>query len=484
MALSEQIQKLIDNPMVPNPSEWAMDCEDALNELEDKAFFEQSLEHIDNIQKHNGAFPQHIDMLVAILKRALRSISSPDGSMHMKQNNSLYVDPVENTLEASYREFFESFEPDTDYEHLYISVENEHLRVLFSTFHYELNRLFNEMNKLLPTGEETQHYWANESRELLLLIRTINKLYNNFENSQYAFEINEYYKKLFDECLTFLKNNGGSTVPAHHSMIDLVYVAPLFSLIKDNSMHIPNRGKNYKRKLIGRGSYASVFKYKDDFYDIPIAVKGALRELDQKELERFKREYEIMKSLSSPYILKVYAYDEERHEYTMEYMDETLKKYISENNDKLDWGKRKGIAAQVLRGFVYTQNKGLLHRDISPNNLLIKKYDDGSVVVKISDFGLVKIPNSTLTSYESEIKGAFNDPALRRESFANYDIYHESYALTLIVYFIMTGRVNLDREANKSLKAFLDKGLNSQKEQRYKNAEEILAAVHKLSEEL
>ena len=76
MVLTEQIQKLIDYPVKPNPSEWAMDCEDVLSGLEDKDFFNQSLEHIDNIKKHNGAFQQHIDILVAILKRALKSLDN------------------------------------------------------------------------------------------------------------------------------------------------------------------------------------------------------------------------------------------------------------------------------------------------------------------------------------------------------------------------------------------------------------------------
>ena len=44
-------------------------------------------------------------------------------------------------------------------------------------------------------------------------------------------------------------------------------------------------------------------------------------------------------------------------------------------------------------------------------NILIKEYDD-TLVVKLSDFGLVKIPDSTLTTVNTEFKGYFNDPAL------------------------------------------------------------------------
>ena len=166
----------------------------------------------------------------------------------------------------------------------------------------------------------------------------------------------------------------------------------------------------------------------------------------------------------------------------MEYMDETLQKYILRNNDSLSWTRRKGIVRQILSGFIYAQSKDLLHRDISPNNILVKEYDDNMVVVKISDFGLVKTPDSSLTSYNTEIKGVFNDPALVRDGFENYDKYHETYALTLIIYFIMTGKTNVKNNINKSIAKFLDKGMNPVRTERYASAEEVLEAVKMLSE--
>ena len=66
---------------------------------------------------------------------------------------------------------------------------------------------------------------------------------------------------------------------------------------------------------------------------------------------RFKREYEEMKELSSPYILEVYRYLEDKNEYIMEYMDYTLDSYIAKSNTKLSDFQRKGIAQQVLRAF-------------------------------------------------------------------------------------------------------------------------------------
>lgn len=153
----------------------------------------------------------------------------------------------------------------------------------------------------------------------------------------------------------------------------------------------------YELKMIGEGSYAQVFKYKDMFYNHHFVLKRAKKDLSPKELHRFKREFEQMKALNSPYIVKVYSYNDDNNEYTMEYMDCTLDKYIYENNGKLSFLQRKNIAVQVLRAFKYIHTKDLLHRDICPKNVLVRLYDD-IFVIKISDFGLVKIPESDLKS--------------------------------------------------------------------------------------
>ena len=62
---------------------------------------------------------------------------------------------------------------------------------------------------------------------------------------------------------------------------------------------------------------------------------------------------------------------------------------------------------------------------------MLRKYDD-VLLVKISDFGLVKIVDNELTSENSELKGSLNDPALKVEGFSNYGLLHELYAITLL----------------------------------------------------
>lgn len=64
------VQKLIDNPLQPNPSEWAMDVEDIL--VETNNLSEDAKNAIKKTKFHNGAFQNYTDELVAILKRIVK----------------------------------------------------------------------------------------------------------------------------------------------------------------------------------------------------------------------------------------------------------------------------------------------------------------------------------------------------------------------------------------------------------------------------
>ncbi|AQX56255.1 protein kinase domain-containing protein [Priestia flexa] len=105
----------------------------------------------------------------------------------------------------------------------------------------------------------------------------------------------------------------------------------------------------YQTKVIREGSYARVHKYKDEYYNRPFVIKKALKDLNDKELQRFRREFDEMKKLKSPYIIEVYNFDEENNEYVMEYADETLDDFIQKNNTKLDVNERVNLVRQILQ---------------------------------------------------------------------------------------------------------------------------------------
>jgi len=241
----------------------------------------------------------------------------------------------------------------------------------------------------------------------------------------------------------------------------------------------PPIGKSVNLHLIGEGSYALVYYYKDEFYDKKIVLKRAKKDLSDKELERFKIEFDELKSFKSPYIIDVYSYNCDKKEYTMEYMDFNLYNFIKQNNDKLTMTERKGYVYQIIKALKYIHSKGRLHRDINPKNILIKIYEDVQVV-KISDFGLIKREESTLTTVNTEFKGWFNDPNLRIIGFDKYSMCHEIYALTMTIYYLMTGKTNTAKIEDKNLQEFVKRGMNSDCSKRYKDVEELLKDFRKI----
>lgn len=299
------------------------------------------------------------------------------------------------------------------------------------------------------------------------------------KNTQYAFEIDAYYFDLIKKCRDFLSSSGGSLIPANMEKVDLYYTMPIFKSVSTISVNNTTNEFTFSLKLIGGGSYADVYKYKDSFYNRTFVLKRAKKELSEKEILRFKREFEEMNEFSSPYILEVYCYNEGQNEYVMEYMDFTLDEYISKNNASMSYPQRKGIGQQILKAFEYIHSKGRLHRDISPKNILLKQYDD-VMVVKIADFGLVKIPDSSLTTVNTEFKGYLNDPSLILDGFDTYNTLHETFALTRIIYYVLTGKTNTNNISNSKLQAFVQKGLSTDKSKRFQNINEVVQEFRNL----
>ena len=382
---------------------------------------------------------------------------------------------IENYIESQYRELLSCSQINAEYSDLYKSFRNQKLREILMTLHHDLVGLFRTMNERLPTGEHEAHFWAEPSRDLIKRIEIIFSLVSSLKETPLAFQIDPYYLDLLTRCRDFLSSSGGSSLPPNMAKVELYYTLPIFLPLSSITISHKQQDFTFDLKLIGSGSYANVYKYKDTFYNRPFILKRAKKELTDKEVARFKREFDVMNDLSSPYILEVYCYNPDKNEYIMEYMDYTLDGYIAAHNSTLTIVQRKGIAQQILRAFDYLHSKGHLHRDISPKNILIKEYDD-TLVVKLSDFGLVKIPDSTLTTVNTEFKGYFNDPALVVEGFNTYGIVHETYALTRVIYFVMTGKTNTEKIANQNLRAFVEKGLNPDKIKRFQNIRDMISA--------
>lgn len=366
---------------------------------------------------------------------------------------------------------------DDRYGRLY-EAEDHRLRPAFAYLHDRVNDLLNFMNEKRLRGG---HYNADQSRELIDVIREIGQLKANMRKIGVDLQLSASYEDTLERCRKFLENSGGSPIPPDFEEVPLEDYEAIFSLA-NSAVRLEKSGRDYKLKSVGEGSYAKVYKYKDDEYRMHVAVKKAHRTLNETELARFKAEYDVLADLSSPYVLTVYRYSDAEKSYAMEYCDYTLGKYIEENNNRpnFDFTKRKRIAQQFLYGISYLAIKEVLHRDLSYTNILVKTYDAGVVQIKLSDFGLHKTQSSLLTRTGTEMKGTILDPTL--DDFKDYSLVNEIYAVGHVLSFIFTGRTAPHVRGNW-LGSIVRRCTDLNTERRYQSLQDIINDVNRLPAE-
>lgn len=276
--------------------------------------------------------------------------------------------------------------------------------------HEQYNIASDFMNYKAPHGE-SGHFNADASRDLISVNKEYSTLMRMTNKAGIKIQAMPEYTRVISSSENWLEPTGGSPIPEGLTPITLEKYDSIFE-IEDSAITLNGTG-NAPLQYVGDGAYAVVHKFIDPNYGIPFARKKLRKTADEKEKQRFRREYDLMKRFDFPYILKVYQYDDSNNSYTMEYCEYTLKDFINHNNTKLSYKVRHKIAMQFLYGINFLHNNGVCHRDLSYKNILLHTYKDGGAfAVRLSDFGLAKERNSDLTSTGSSMKGSIIDPDL------------------------------------------------------------------------
>lgn len=304
----------------------------------------------------------------------------------------------------------------------------------FASLHERLNDHFESIS---DRAETTHHYWAEQSREMLALVKEVTNFLDSLKHAGMQVNLAGSYAGAIQSCQSWLVRSGGSTIPDDFEQITIIKYEPVFSR-PDTEIKLKKSSQRTQLQLIGEGSYAKVFSFVDPDYGIKFAVKRAKNDLSERDLYRFQQEFEILKRLRFPYIVEVFQYDATRNEYQMEFCESTLRKYIKKRNNALSFSSRKRIALQFLYGVNYIHTEDLLHRDVSLQNVLVKTFNGGAVLVKLSDFGLAKDKNSEYTRTKTEMRGTYRDPVL--ESFKDYGVRNEIYSIGWVLSYIFSGR--------------------------------------------
>ncbi len=354
---------------------------------------------------------------------------------------------------------------------LYRDWHNSGMCTYLAEMQYSLNRLGEFMNDKFETN---RHFNANESRELLDWIEMWHEDMQILRGTTYAYEIASAYADWLVACEKFLQKSDGSEIPSDYQPLIIQKYAAICTPANNIILHTNNINRFSSLKLKGEGAYAKVYRYKDYEYNCWFGLKRLKKDSRPEEITRFRREFDDLARLNSPYILKVYRFDTEKNQYSMEWGTSTLQQYLR-SHAELSQSKRKSIAHQILAGIRYLHTRGLLHRDISLNNVIIFEYDD-AVIAKVSDLGLVKEVNSDLTRQGTDVKGTFIDPCLELIGFENYKICNEMYSLTKLLYFVMTNRTRMDDFPNISIRNFVHRGIDNDLSMRYADDMVLLKA--------
>ncbi len=193
---------------------------------------------------------------------------------------------------------------------------------------------------------------------------------------------------------------------------------------------------------VGTGGMSDVYKAMDLTLGRNVAIKVLKPEFseDLNFVTKFRTEAQSAAGLEHPNIVNIYDVGSERgmHYIVMEYVEGiTLKTYI-EKKGQLSFKETVSIAIQVGRGIEAAHNKGIIHRDIKPQNIIIST--EGKV--KVTDFGIARAANANTIS--SDVMGSvhYSSPEQARNGFV--DGKSDIYSLGIVMYEMVTGRVPFD----------------------------------------
>ena len=271
---------------------------------------------------------------------------------------------------------------------------------------------------------------------------------------------------------------------------------------------IPKKiGKYDVLDVVGKGGMGVVYRAKDPFLDRMVAIKiMTISYADYPDLlQRFYREAKATANLQHPNIVTVYELGE--HEgspyLAMQYLEGASLETMLRSGQALSLLQKIDIIVQACHGLSYAHQKGIVHRDIKPGNIMVLK--DGNV--KIVDFGIARIGDTNFTR-TGQFMGSLNYMSLEQlNDKLQVDQRTDVYSTGVVLYQILTGALPFEADStgatlmkilnenpapfSKYLSSFPPeietitmKALAKDRDQRYSSAEELAFELNQLQEHL
>ena len=193
-------------------------------------------------------------------------------------------------------------------------------------------------------------------------------------------------------------------------------------------------------EILGEGGMAFVYKARDTQLERLVAIKTLKPNYVNQEtfVERFKREAKTAANLNHPNIVQIFDWGiEDEPFFVMEYIEGNTLTSIIAKNRTISLSDILFIGAQVSSGLHAAHEKGLVHRDIKPGNIMITP--DGKV--KVTDFGIVSLQNeeSDITKTGS-ILGTASYISPEQAQGKPVSIESDLYSLGTVLYELITGK--------------------------------------------
>lgn len=201
---------------------------------------------------------------------------------------------------------------------------------------------------------------------------------------------------------------------------------------------------------IGTGGMAVVYKAKCHRLNRLVAVKILKSDLAQDEdfRRRFNAESQAVAQLSHPNIVSVYDVSRggDTEYIVMELIDGiTLKQYM-EKRGRLNWRESLHFITQIMRGLSHAHSRGIVHRDIKPQNVMVLR--DGSV--KVADFGIACLENAAQTLTQ-EALGSVHYISPEQARGDRTDARSDIYSAGVVLYEMLTGRLPFEGDSAVSV---------------------------------
>lgn len=199
-------------------------------------------------------------------------------------------------------------------------------------------------------------------------------------------------------------------------------------------------------ELIGVGGMAEVYKGVDVIDNKPVAIKILKKEYAENEefLRRFRNESKAIAVLSHPNIVKIYdvGFSDKLQYIVMEYIDGiTLKEYIEEEK-VISWKETVHFVIQILRALQHAHDKGIVHRDIKPQNIMM--FSDGTI--KVMDFGIAKFAREEGKTATDQAIGSVHYISPEQASGSVTDAKSDIYSVGAMMYEMLSGKKPFDSD--------------------------------------